>query len=105
MKYLKLNEIKPGMITAREVQDVAGNTLLKADAELTERAIQAVVPRGVDGIWIKTEDEILTPEQVEDARRKLAEHVAAMFRDRLDDEIMNQIMRAAFRIRDGKLGK
>ena len=103
MKYLKLSELKPGMITGREVQDAAGNALLKVDTELTEVAIAAISTRNVAGVWVKIEEIILSKEQLQDERRKLAENMAAMFRDRLDDEVMPLIMRAAFKIRAAKL--
>ena len=64
MKMAKISELRPGMVLAQPLQDLAGRTLLKEGAELTESYIERISKWGFEAVAVEggeDEPEELTP--------------------------------------------
>jgi len=103
MKHIDLKDAAPGMIIAEEVTDGSGNVLLKVGTELSERTPELLEKRGVDKVFIESEADHISPEQLQEETRKLAKRMSELFKGRLDDAVMAGIMKAAFHIKLKKL--
>lgn len=69
MRFLPVDELKPGMIIAKSLYDSYGHTLIGTNNELTENYIKRIVDFGFSGVYIEDElskdiiiEEVITPE-------------------------------------------
>ena len=55
MRFLPVDELKPGMIIAKSLYDSYGHTLIGTNNELTENYIKRIVDFGFSGVYIEDE--------------------------------------------------
>ena len=100
MIRLKVNELKPGMILARSVQNQQGLMLLEKDSPLTKKRIWMLKTWGIDRVSIKGEpkkDGRTVFEAESETKETIERELKAKFADVIDDPVMEEIMKAAGR--------
>ncbi len=78
MVRLSVADLKPGMVTARPVEDMEGRRLCPADTELTESMLRSLARRPVAFVCIheRSEGEARSADEL---RREIDERLRALF--------------------------
>lgn len=104
MKLIRLKNVEPGMITGREVLDAAGNVLMKPGMELNERAIAILERRGIESVWVESEDDDgESAPDVEQMKYQVSAELDEMFEGKLEDPVMRDIYEAVKEYQTRKL--
>ena len=59
MGMTRMSDLRPGMILSHPLKDLAGRTLLKEGAELTESYIDRIKRWGFDEVAVEGEDDVV----------------------------------------------
>ena len=98
MIFVKVDDLKPGMILARPVKTHQGVLLLEAGAKISKKNIRIFKSWGIDEIGVKGHMTDATGENKpsEAAIKESIElELKEQFRDVLDDDVMVEIYQAA----------
>jgi len=104
---LKIDELKPGMILARPVYNQQDLLLLESDTPLTRKRIWMLKTWGINQVSVKgkSEDDGETIYETESETRETIEReLEAKFADVINDPVMIEIMKAAGRQLQKRLG-
>ncbi|MDX1708743.1 MAG: hypothetical protein R3274_09100 [Desulfobacterales bacterium] len=100
MIYLKIDDLKPGMVLASSVYNQQDLLLLEKGTALTRRRIWMLKTWGVDKVGVKgrgQKDESSDDRVVFETRESIERELQAKFSDVIDDPVMQEIMKAASR--------
>lgn len=96
MRLVHLEDVEPGMVTARAVLDEKGAVLVKEGTEITEELLGRLESRKVKAVWVGSgEDE--PPADSGEREMALKKRLAVTFKGTLDDEIMAHIAKAVYK--------
>lgn len=96
--YLKIDDIKPGMILARPVRNRQGVLLLEAGARVTGKSIRIFKSWGVKEITIKgnrSDSKGAAEDEDVQGQESIEKQLKDKFSDVLDDPVMVAIFKAA----------
>lgn len=81
-KSIRIENIKPGMITGKDVLNDKGQLILRKGMELTESLINQLKRLGIAGVPIELEEEVvdLGPEAAEEEMRRVEALLERKFR-------------------------
>lgn len=94
-KWVSLDQARAGDRLALDVQGSAGELLLKAGVELSERAMAMLVQRGVDRVPVQVASD---PERLEQEQARIEAALAHRFRHCDDDSVMRSIREVTMRV-------
>lgn len=107
MIELKIDALKPGMVLARSVYNQQALLLLEKETALTKKRIWMLKTWGIDQVSVKggdQKDETAADEVELETHESIEKELQAKFADVLDDPIMEEIMKAAARQLQKRLG-
>ena len=101
MALMKLQDLKPGMILENPVYDFQDMLLLKEGVELTEKNLKMMKSWGVTRARVEGEygdQSLLGSDSESDVKNKIEEEIKEQFTGVSDDEVMQEIMKAAAKV-------
>ena len=60
MKYIKIDEVKPNMLSASNLYDCSHRTIIRANCRLTEPLITEIIKKNYAGLYIYREIDTLS---------------------------------------------
>ena len=98
MIYLKLDELKAGMILAKPVYNHQESLLLDSDTKITTKNIRMFKSWGIGAAWVKGDSAENDPKDIRpnsESREAIELELKEKFAEVLDNPVMAEIMRAA----------
>ena len=98
MIYLKLDELKAGMVLAKPVNNHQESLLLDSGTKITEKNIRMFKSWGIAAVWVKGDSADNDPEEIRpdaEGREAIELELKEKFAEVLDNPVMLEIMRAA----------
>ncbi len=98
MKKLRTDQLQSGMVVAKDIIDITGKLLVAKGVTLSEQLIPRLNQRGVDLVWVESDEEEvpLSPEEIEGIKKNIAEDLDKRFRLVAQDPIMNGLKEKIF---------
>lgn len=75
MKRVSLEELKEGMILAKDAENAGGQVLLQAGQRVSADDLVAFAQKEVYAVWCKESDELTAFEKLGDAQRRSVENM------------------------------
>ena len=91
MKKLRTDQLQPGMVVAKDIMDITGKLLVAKGVTLSEQLIPRLSQRGVDLVWVESDEEeiSLSPKEIERIKEEIRENLDKRFRLVAQDPIMS----------------
>jgi len=91
MKKLRIELLQSGMVVAKDIMDITGKLLVAKGVTLSEQLIPRLSQRGVDLVWVESDEEEdpFSPEEIAEIKRRIGEELDKRFRLVAQDPIMS----------------
>lgn len=95
VRLVPIESVAPGQKVAKDVTDRNGNLLCREGTELSAVLLERLKARNVTHVFVETEQEGLSPEQLAEERRKVEAALERMFERVVDQPHMGALKEAA----------